>query len=308
MDMGTAFAICGLVLTIIFGCVLVALHRIVLSKMYAIYTVNKKSEFLICFFCGLLLAMATMMIWYVVDLIILILAVVFIRKKPNSKALIIVIAGIMIVFVSFAGISAKSSLKEDEASTATQDVSEYDESEDLYEDEADEFAYVEQQENTLTDETVAEDESYVEELDEEEPIITENETADEETAIEQIEKIINKEIDFRPYVMEFIYYDMFTNYSVSLHYTDDSNGTFELHLEETDEATAITTYLDYDGKFTQDVSGQGNIDGVLHVDYPELEMEYGIYYVEDHYEMELWNPDGEYFTLYEKEWSSEHAG
>lgn len=145
-------------------------------------------------------------------------------------------------------------------------------------------------------------------VDEQKPVV-ENEIPEiEESKIDVIEKIIDKEIDFRPYVMEFIYYDMFTDYSVKIHYTDENDGTFEMHLEETDEETDITSYLDYEGIFNQNISGQGNIDGILHVTYPEIDMEFGIYYVDDHYEMELWNPDGEYFTLYEKEWSSEHAG
>lgn len=145
-------------------------------------------------------------------------------------------------------------------------------------------------------------------VDDQKPVV-ENEVPEiEESKIDVIEKIIDKEIDFRPYVMEFIYYDMFTDYSVKIHYTDENDGTFEMHLEETDEETDITSFLDYEGLFNQNISGQGNIDGILHVTYPEIDMEFGIYYVDDHYEMELWNPDGEYFTLYEKEWSSEHAG
>jgi hypothetical protein len=151
----------------------------------------------------------------------------------------------------------------------------------------------------VSDETEPDDkDESVEEVsnEQEEAIQQENSDSSEETAL-----IVATE--------EYIYYDALSDYSIILNYTSDSEGTFVLHMEETDEETWATTSADYDGTFIQDITGQGNADGWLYISVPEEMLYYGIYYVDDHYEFELYDSDDAYFiTLYEKEWSSQHAG
>lgn len=128
-----------IILVIVYTIGIIALHRLYLSKIYTLYWINKRTEQIISVFVAFILATLTIMLWYVVDLIIIIAAFTLWKKHPNKKILIAIAASILLVVASIAGISLNSSLKEEDSDVATKSVAENNDDVQEYYDESDPF-------------------------------------------------------------------------------------------------------------------------------------------------------------------------
>lgn len=120
------------ILIVIYTLGLIALHRWWLSQWYTLYTINKRSELFGSFFISIFLAAATVAFWYVIDAIILIAAVILIRKRPSQKASIITIMVVMLAVISFSGIALQTMAGSRDSDVASESFTEDSKDDQLY--------------------------------------------------------------------------------------------------------------------------------------------------------------------------------
>lgn len=175
-----------IILVIVYAIGIIALHRLYLSKIYSLYWINKRSEQIVSIFIAFILAGLTLILWYVVDLIIIIVAIILWKKHPNKKILIAVVTSILLAVASIAGISLHSSMKDQDSDMTSQSLAEINDDVQEYYDEEDEF----DGEDRSDEEDEFDDEDWSDDLDDEdwsdeEAELDEEDGSDEEDELEE---------------------------------------------------------------------------------------------------------------------------
>lgn len=178
-----------IILVIVYAIGIIALHRLYLSKIYSLYWINKRSEQIVSIFIAFILAGLTLILWYVVDLIIIIVAIILWKKHPNKKILIAVVTSILLAVASIAGISLHSSMKDQDSDVTSQSLAEINDDVQEYYDEEDEFDGEDwsDEEDELDDEDWSDgsDDLDDEDWSDEEDELDEEDGADEEDELEE---------------------------------------------------------------------------------------------------------------------------
>lgn len=227
------------------------------------------------FIYSIIFTVLVVYIWYVAVIIWLFLGFWLVSKVQNSGKKKFVACVVIVVAILLAVIGIGNSNESKENSKQSSDKS-YEESNDDAEDYDDteflveESDYLYQKENT--------------------------EDADE----------WKMEVDTsRAHIMEFVYYEAFSDYSLTLIFEGDECKEYELHMSEYDETTDQEYVTDSKGTVEEDA---GHLSGILTDDETGQQWNYQMEYPEDHYVVYVTDGDGTDLELHDKTWADENAG